>query len=44
MNAFQALFELSKLGYQVEIEGRGIVKQISLKGKKHVLLILSPGG
>ena len=44
MNASQALFELTKLGYKVEIEGRGVVKQISLKGKNHVLISLSTGG
>ena len=44
MNASQALFELTKLGYKVEIEGRGVVKQISLKGKNQVLISLSTGG
>lgn len=44
MNASQALFELTKLGYKVEIEGRGVVKQVSIKSKNHVLISLSTGG
>jgi len=44
MNASQALFELTKLGYKVDIEGKGVVKQVTFKGKNHILLTLRTGG
>lgn len=44
MNASQAIFELTKLGYIVKIEGKGIVKQVTLQGKNSVLLTLGAGG
>jgi len=43
MNVSDAIFELSKFGYKTEIEGRGVVKQVQLKGKNIVHLTLGSG-
>ena len=44
MNASQAIFELTKLGYSVKIEGKGVVKNVTTLGKNSVLLTLGAGG
>lgn len=44
MNPSQAVFELTKLGYTVKIEGKGVVKRASLVSKNSVLLSLGVGG
>lgn len=43
MNVSDAVYELTKFGYISEIEGRGIVKQVTLKGKNIVHLTLGSG-
>ena len=44
MNPSQAVFELTKLGYSVKIEGKGVVKRTTLQSKNCVLLTLGVGG
>lgn len=44
MNPSQAVFELTKLGYTVKIEGKGVVKRTTLQNKNCVLLTLGVGG